>query len=300
MRVGSLSFAEIKVPGERTIMGDSVSSLNSQADRPPLSRSKPPVKVRALIVDDEPLARQRLRALLRAEPDIDVVGECADGQEALAAIRELDPHLLFLDVQMPVLDGFGVLEALGPEPLPAVIFVTAYDSYAIRAFEVNALDYLLKPFDRDRFRMALERARSQIFKTPSPYTGEQLSALLDHNPSGRTERQFLERLVIKSGGRVFFLRAEEIDWIEAAGNYLRLHVAGDMHLLRETMNNLEARLHPDKFLRIHRSTMVNLERVKELQPWFHGDYKVILLDGTELTLSRSYRPKLKNLLGESL
>ncbi len=258
------------------------------------------MSVRALIVDDEPLARQRLRTLLKGESDIELVGECADGQEAVAAIRELQPHLLFLDVQMPVLDGFGVLEALGSQQLPAVIFVTAYDSYAIRAFEVNALDYLLKPFDRDRFRKALERARSQIFKEKAPYTGEQLSVLLDNAQPGRTGRQFLDRLVIKSGGRVFFLRAEEIDWIEAAGNYLRLHVGSDMHLLRDTMNNLEARLHPDKFLRIHRSTMVNLERVKELQPWFHGDYKVILLDGTELTLSRSYRPKLKSLLGESL
>jgi two-component system, LytTR family, response regulator len=215
----------------------------------------------------------------------------------------MQPDLLFLDVQMPVLDGFAVLEALGPEQLPAVIFVTAYDSYAIRAFEVNALDYLLKPFDRDRFRKALQRARSQISKESSPYTGEQLGALLEEAQPERSPtagRHTLERLVIKSSGRVFFLRTEEIDWIEAAGNYLRLHVGNDMHLLRDTMNNLEARLHPDKFLRIHRSTMVNLERVKELQPWFHGDYKVILLDGTELTLSRSYRPKLKNLFGESL
>jgi len=211
--------------------------------------------------------------------------------------------LLFLDVQMPVLDGFGVLEALGTEQLPAVIFVTAYDTYAIRAFEVNALDYLLKPFDRDRFRKALQRARSMISKEASPYTGEQLGALLDDAQPERgtaTGRPAIERLVIKSSGRVFFLRTEEIDWIEAAGNYLRLHVGNDMHLLRDTMNNLEARLRPDKFLRIHRSTMVNLERVKELQPWFHGDYKVILLDGTELTLSRSYRPKLKSLLGESI
>lgn len=259
--------------------------------------------VRALIVDDEPLARQRLRTLLKGEPDIEVVGECSDGEEAVAAVRELRPDLLFLDVQMPVLDGFGVLEALGPEQLPAVIFVTAYDTYAIRAFEVNALDYLLKPFDRDRFRKALQRARAQITKEPSAMTGDQLGALLEdiHPERAATGgRPPLERLVIKSSGRVFFLRAEEIDWIEAAGNYLRLHVGNDMHLLRDTMNNLEARLHPDKFLRIHRSTMVNLERVKELQPWFHGDYKVILLDGTELTLSRSYRPKLKNLLGESI
>jgi two-component system LytT family response regulator len=286
-------------------MGIRVSSFGIQLD-PPFSRSKTPVIVRALIVDDEPLARQRLRTLLKGESDIEVVGECADGQEAVAAIRELQPHLLFLDVQMPVLDGFGVLEALGAETLPAVIFVTAYDSYAIRAFEVNALDYLLKPFDRDRFRKALERARAQIEQAegeprrPAPLTGEQLSLLLGEGQPGRSGRQFLDRLVIKSGGRVFFLRAEEIDWIEAAGNYLRLHVGSDMHLLRDTMNNLEARLHPDKFLRIHRSTMVNLERVKELQPWFHGDYKVILQDGTELTLSRSYRPKLRNLLGESL
>ncbi len=258
--------------------------------------------VRALIVDDEPLARQRLRTLLKGESDIEIVGECSDGQEAVAAVRELQPDLLFLDVQMPVLDGFGVLEALGPEQLPAVIFVTAYDSYAIRAFEVNALDYLLKPFDRDRFRKALQRARSMIFKEGPGFTGEQLGALLEesHPERGPTTGRPLERLVIKSSGRVFFLRTEEIDWIEAAGNYLRLHVGNDMHLLRDTMNNLEARLHTDKFLRIHRSTMVNLERVKELQPWFHGDYKVILLDGTELTLSRSYRPKLKNLLGESI
>jgi two-component system LytT family response regulator len=255
--------------------------------------------VRALIVDDEPLARQRLRTLLKGESDIDIVGECSDGHEAVAAVRELKPDLLFLDVQMPVLDGFGVLEVLGPEQLPAVIFVTAYDLYAIRAFEVNALDYLLKPFDRDRFRKALSRAREQITKESSS-SGEQLGALLDEVQTARGGRHTLERLVIKSGGRVFFLRAEEIDWIEAAGNYLRLHVGNDMHLLRDTMNNLEARLHPDKFLRIHRSTMVNLERVKELQPWFHGDYKVILLDGTELTLSRSYRPKLKSLLGESI
>lgn len=259
--------------------------------------------VRALIVDDEPLARQRLRTLLKEESDIEVVGECSNGQEAVSAVRELQPDLLFLDVQMPVLDGFGVLEALGPEQLPAVIFVTAYDTYAIRAFEVNALDYLLKPFDRNRFRKALQRARAQISKEPSSLTDEQMGALLeDAHPErwATTGRPTLERLVIKSSGRVFFLRAEEIDWIEAAGNYLRLHVGNDMHLLRDTMNNLEARLHPDKFLRIHRSTMVNLERVKELQPWFHGDYKVILLDGTELTLSRSYRPKLKDLLGESI
>jgi two-component system LytT family response regulator len=241
--------------------------------------------------------------LLKGESNIEVVGECSNGQEAVAAVRELQPDLLFLDVQMPVLDGFGVLEALGPRQLPAIIFVTAYDSYAIRAFEVNALDYLLKPFDRNRFRKALQRARSQIFKESQAPEGEQIASLLEDAQAERrssTARGALERLVIKSSGRVFFLRTEEIDWIEAAGNYLRLHVGNDMHLLRDTMNNLEARLHPDKFLRIHRSTMVNLERVKELQPWFHGDYKVILLDGTELTLSRSYRPKLKHLLGESI
>ncbi len=253
------------------------------------------MSIRALIVDDEPLGRQRIRSLLKDESDLEIVGECGDGREAVAAIRDRQPDLVFLDVQMPGLDGFGVLEAVGPEYMPAVIFVTAYDSHALRAFEVNAVDYLLKPFDHRRLRQALQRARQQLDQREKAVG--QYSALLKDVQS---HRKFLDRLVIKSAGRVFFLKTGEIDWIEAAGNYLRLHVGGEVHLFRETMSNLESRLNSGKFLRIHRSTMVNLERIKELSPMFHGDYRVLLHDGTELTLSRSYRPKLQELLGDSI
>jgi two-component system, LytTR family, response regulator len=244
--------------------------------------------IRTLIVDDEPLARTRLRSLLEREPDVTVVGECGDGRRAVALVDELEPDLLFLDVQMPVLDGFGVLEALDPDRMPAVIFVTAYDRYAIRAFDVHALDYLLKPFDRDRFQRALARARSQIA------ANEKAQVLPHYGPS---QRRPLQRLVIKSLERVFFLRLEEIDWIEAAGNYVKLHVGAETYLRRETMTALEDRLNTDQFVRVHRSTIVNLDRIQELQAWFHGDYKVILHDGTQLTLSRGYREKLQEQLG---
>jgi two-component system LytT family response regulator len=253
--------------------------------------------LRVLIVDDEPLGRQRLRALLEAENDIEVLGECTDGPSAVVALRQQRPDLLFLDVRMPELDGFGVLEAMGEDRPPGVIFVTAYDKYALRAFEVHALDYLLKPFDRERFQKALERARAQIAQTQTAGVNEQLRALLE---DARAGKKYLDRVVIKSASRVFFLRVEEIDWIEAAANYLKLHVGQEAHLLRETMNGLEARLDPEKFLRIHRSTIVNIERIQELQPWFHGDYVVLLRDGTKLTLSRGYRQKLQDLFGSTL
>lgn len=252
------------------------------------------MSIRALIVDDEPLARQRLRTLLEGTDDVEVVGECSDGAEALMAVRDTVPDLVFLDVEMPVLDGFGVLEALGKEQRPAVIFVTAYDRYAIRAFEVHALDYLLKPFDRERFQRALERARAKL-TVPRMGDSDPQMPVLTEDPRGN--RKPLDRLVIKSGGRVFFLRTEEVDWIEAAGNYVRLHVGPETHLLRETMNSLEGRLDADRFIRVHRSTIVNLERIKELQPWFHGDYVVILQDGTQLPLSRSHRQKLQDRFG---
>ncbi len=255
------------------------------------------MKIRALIVDDEPLARARLRALLADEPDVEVVGECGDGLEAVAAVQDLTPDLLFLDVQMPTLDGFGVLEALEAGPMPAIIFVTAYDRYALRAFEVHALDYLLKPFDRDRFHKALERARAALDRPGKAEADQRLLGLLqDQKKAPRP----LERLLIKTAGRVFFLRTEEIDWIEAAGNYVRLHVGAEAHLLRETMNGLEARLEPARFLRIHRSTIVNVDRIQELQAWFHGDYLVILRGGTQLTLSRGYRHKVQEHFGTAL
>jgi two-component system, LytTR family, response regulator len=253
--------------------------------------------VRVLIVDDEPLARERIRALLEPEADIEIVGQCSDGLEAVAAIQKLSPDLVFLDAQMPELDGFGVIKMVGAAQMPAVIFVTAYDQYALRAFDVHALDYLLKPFDRERFEVALSRARAQIQHERNGVLNQRLMALLrDLKPDARS----LDRLVIKSGGRVFFLKSEEIDWIEAAGNYLRLHVGQQSHLLRETMSAMEARLDPRLFLRIHRSVIVNVERIKELHPLFHGEYTVTLRDGTRLTLSRSYRDRLQELLGRSL
>jgi len=251
------------------------------------------MKIRTIIVDDEPLARERIRALLADELDIEMIGEYANGREAVDAIQRHKPDLLFLDVQMPELDGFGVLQRLGAEKLPAVIFVTAYDQYALRAFEVHALDYLLKPFDRERFQKALQRARLQIQQAQDGDLNQRLLALLENL---QPERKWLERLVIKAGGRVFFLKVEEIDWIEAAGNYVRLHAGRESHLLRETVKNLETQLDPKKFLRVNRSTIVRIDRIKELQPWFNGEYAIILQEGSRLTSSRGYREKLEALL----
>lgn len=254
-------------------------------------------KIRTVIVDDEPLARERLKRFLNGEPEIEIISECANGREAVEAVHRLAPDLLFLDIQMPELDGFEALEAIGTERMPpAVIFVTAYDKYAIRAFDVHALDYLLKPFNRERFGRALQRARAQLEQDKLGTLDQRLLSLLEDLKTGQ---KHLERLVIRSVGRVFFLKTNEIDWIEAAGNYVRLHVGREGHLLRETMSRLESKLDPDKFLRIHRSTLVNIDRIKELHPLFSGDYTVILRNGTELTLSRSYRDKLPALFDKS-
>ena len=253
-------------------------------------------RIRAIIVDDEPLARERIRTLLREESDMEIAAECGDGRKAVAAIRRHAPDLVFLDVQMPELDGFGVLEAVGAERVPVVIFVTAYDKYALRAFDVHALDYLLKPFDRERFHRAIDRARAQL-RGQRDAADRRILALLNE-VRGAPKR--LERLVVKSVGRVFFLRTDEIDWIESAGNYVKLHVGREAHLVRETMSALEAQLDPGMFVRIHRSTIVNLARIRELQPMFHGDYVVLLRDATELTLSRNYRDRLQRLLGRPI
>lgn len=253
-------------------------------------------RIKVLIVDDEPPGRQKIREMVQEEPDVDVIGECTNGIEAVQAIRKQRPDLVFLDVQMPELDGFGVVESLGPA-MPTVIFVTAYDQYALQAFEVHALDYLMKPFDRERFGTALGRARETISKRKSEEVNERLLSLLQRVKS---ETKTPDRLIIKSGGRVFFLKTGEIDWIEAAGNYVRLHINNESHLLRETMSGIQKKLDGNFFIRIHRSTFVNLERIKELQPWFHGEYVVVLKDGTQLTMSRSYRSNLPELLGKSL
>jgi len=252
-------------------------------------------KIRAMVVDDEAMARERVVSLLRQEQDIELIGECSDGQQAVNAITSQQPDLVFLDVQMPAVDGFRVIEQVGPEKMPAVVFVTAYDEYAVRAFEVHALDYLLKPFGRERFQQTLQHARTHVERRRAGDLGKRLMALVqDIKP----EPQKLDRLVVKSGGRVFFLRTEDIVWIEAAGNYVRLHLGEDSHLFRETMNGIEARLDPQRFVRIHRSRIVNSDRIKELQPWFNGEYVVVLQNGTRLTLSRGYREKLQERLGK--
>jgi len=254
-------------------------------------------KIRVLIADDEPLARERLASLLSSESDVELVAQARDGEEAVTAIHDHSPDLVFLDVQMPQMSGFDVIEAVGTDKMPLVIFVTAYDQHALKAFQVRALDYLLKPFDRGRFADSLQRARNQIERAETGDLGRRLLALVKDL---RRDQPRSDRLVVKSGGRLFFLRTDEIDWIEAAGNYVRLHVGTTSHLLRETMNAIESRLDPEKFFRIHRSRIVNMERIQELQPWLNGEYAVLLRTGTRLTLSRGYREKLQDRLGRGL
>jgi two-component system LytT family response regulator len=249
------------------------------------------MSLRALIVDDEPLARQRVRDLLAHETEVEIAGEARDGYEAAESIRNLSPDVVFLDVQMPEMDGFGVIESIGVERFPAVIFTTAYDQYAIHAFEVSAVDYLLKPLDSDRFHQALERARAQRGRRED--LRAELLGLLQSLPA---RPRYLDRLVVRSGGRIAFLHTEEIDCIEACGNYVKLCLGVEEHLLRMTMSALEGRLDPERFVRIHRSTIVNVERVKELQSTFHGEYVVILRTGRRVTLSRGYRERLQRIL----
>jgi two-component system, LytTR family, response regulator len=254
------------------------------------------MKIRALIVDDEAPARARIRHLLKDQEDFEVIGECANGRQAVAAILKQGPDVVFLDVQMPRLDGFQVCEAIDSDRMPVVVFVTAYNQFALQAFEVHALDYLLKPFDRDRFQKALRRIRERLRLGSGDPVNRRLMALLDDLKSASRK---MERLAFKSDGRVVFVRIEEIDWIEAEGNYVRLRVGSTSHLLRETMSWLQAQLPPGKFLRINRSAIVNLDRIKELQSLFYGDFAVILRDGTRLTMSRNYRNQLEALLVRS-
>lgn len=253
-------------------------------------------KIRVLIVDDEPLGRGMIRRMMEAHPLAEIVGECENGREAVAAVETENPDLVFLDVQMPEMDGFAVLENLG-EKFPAIIFVTAYDEYAVRAFEVNALDYLLKPYDRKRFDRAYERAVGQIQNQKNTGIGEKILSLLAEN---KTPEKYIERFIIKASGRVFFLKTEEIIWISAEGNYVSLHTASKNHLFREAVGNLEQKLDPQKFRRISRSAIVNLDFIKELQPFFRGDYNIILRDGTELKLSHRYRQNLNRFFGGSI
>jgi two-component system LytT family response regulator len=254
-------------------------------------------KLRALIVDDEPLARERLRALLRDEPSVEITGECGSGTEAIATIQRTPLDLVFLDMQMPGCDGLQVLAGLPVENRPAVIFVTAHERFALDAFEVQAIDYLLKPFDRERFQTALRRAEEFLRARRAGQLGEKLENLLaGASPPGKKS----ERLTVKADGRLVFLKSDEIVWVEAADNYVVMHLVSGRLMLRETMAAIEARLGTVSFARVNRSALVHLDQIKELQPTLHGDYTVLLRNGTKLPLSRNLRGQLDKFTGEKL
>ena len=247
-------------------------------------------KVRTVVVDDERLAREGLEKLLRQDPDIEIVGIASDGPAAVQLIDAVKPDLAFLDIQIPELDGFGVISAIGVDNMPVLVFVTAYDQYTLKAFDVHALDYLLKPFDQQRFSKTLKRAKQQVAVANSQKNG--LRGLMND----AAVQKPLKRLPIKANGKFIFLDLGDIDYIEAAGNYLSVHAGQKEYLIRETMANCETKLQASDFVRIHRSVIINRSRVKELKPWFTGEYVVILSNGKELTLSRGYRDRLQVLL----
>ncbi len=253
------------------------------------------MKLRTIIVEDEPLARERLQNLLTADPEIELVAECANGAEAVAQITEHQPDLVFLDIQLPELDGFGVLASLDQEHLPAVIFITAYDRFALKAFEVHALDYLLKPFDSTRFRSALQRAKDSLerrAKTPAEEPG-----LRNFIEESRPENEAITRLAVKSSGRSIIIKVDEIFCIEAAENYVKVHTEREAHLHRETMKSIESRLPSDRFVRISRTCIVNADQIKEVQPFFNDTFVVILKNGARLNATRTHRDKVKQFLG---
>ncbi len=244
------------------------------------------MNIRVLIVDDEPLARERVRSLLQQEPDIDILAECDNGTEAIAAIRKQSPDLVFLDVQMPGLDGFDVLRGLGDHPLPLVIFVTAHDQHALKAFEVHALDYLLKPFKQARFKEAVQRARTTLATQQTGAVSSKLLALLGQ---AKPDRDYLARIPVRNGDRVVFVKTQLIEYMESAGNYVVLHAGKENHVVRETLSGLESKLDPKQFVRISRSTLVNVDQIKELQPLFKGEHVVLLHNGKQLTMTRGLR-----------
>lgn len=254
--------------------------------------------IRAIIVDDEPLAREKVQLFSSSVPDLEIVDVCANGIEAIASVKKKSPDLIFLDIQMPEMSGFEVVEKINTKNLPGIIFVTAYDEFALRAFELHALDYLLKPFNRDRFLSAVDHARETLRSSEqSEITAEQIRTMVS---TLHKKENPLDRIIVKTNGRIIFLKLSDIDWIEAAGNYVKVHVGTETHLIRETMNKLEAGLHKETFVRIHRSTIINIDKVKELQTWFNGEYKVILTSNAQLILSRGYRDSLDRIIGKSL
>jgi two-component system LytT family response regulator len=247
--------------------------------------------LRAIIVDDEPPARRRIRRLLATEPDVVVTGECGDGESALQLVARERPDLLFLDVQMPERGGFEVVAALPEAPLPAILFVTAHDRYALRAFDVHAVDYLLKPFTAERFRTALARARERIAHQTADAGLASLAASLRARPA------YLSRVAVRAGSRTLFVDLTSVDWMDAADNYVRLHVGRRELLVRDTLASLEAQLDPDRFVRVHRSAIVQTDRVTELRAQSHGDAEVLLRDGTVVPVSRTWRERLQQAIG---
>jgi two-component system LytT family response regulator len=252
--------------------------------------------LRALVVDDEPLARRALLRLLKAEPDVQVIGQCGDGESAVETIRKARPDLVFLDVQMPEMDGFRVVEAVGVKAMPVTIFVTAFDRYALRAFDANAVDYLLKPFAAERLTRALARARDRCLGKMDQEAAQRLFSLLDRS---RFQTDYAQRLTVSTRGRILFVEVAEIDWIEAEGNYARLHVSRKIYDVRETLQCLMEKLDPRDFVRIHRSTIVNQRRIREVQPWFRGSHIVVLESGEQLRMSRYQREAVERLLGKN-
>ncbi len=251
-------------------------------------------KIRTLIVDDMKLARNHIRQYLTSDAEIEIVGECANGREAVKAISNEHPDLIFLDVQMPGIDGFGVIEKIGIKQMPAIIFVTAYDEFALKAFDANATDYLLKPFDEERLVRAVARAKQEINRSESGDFDERLRRVLQEvRPS---PPKYLKRIAVKNTAHTFILQTDEIDWIGAAGNYVELHVGRETHLIRERLSQLERLLDPEKFVRVHRSTIVRVERIKMLHPLFNDDHLIVLHNGTKLTSSRTYHKNLLSLL----
>ena len=254
-------------------------------------------KIKTLIVDDEPLARERLAGLLGLETDIEIVAQCRDGEEAVMAVQDHSPDLMFLDVQMPQMNGFDVIDAVGPERMPLVIFVTAYDQHAIRAFDANALDYLLKPYSDERFEAAMARAKSRLDERNLREFGRRMLQMVSKIPP---QSRRWDRFVVKSAGSTRFLRVAEIDWIEAAGVYVTLHVAGKDFLYRASLTELAEKLDPQRFIRVHRSAIVNIESIVQLEPATHGEFEVVLKNGSRTRVSRTYRAQLEQRLGQSL
>jgi two-component system LytT family response regulator len=253
--------------------------------------------LRTILIDDEPLAIQKIRLFLKKVDGVEIVGACMNGQQAVLSIREHAPDLIFLDIQMPEMDGFAVLRELSDDEMPGVIFVTAYDEFALKAFEVHALDYLLKPFDFKRFAEALDHARERLNPPASDAVQTQLRSLLD---VVSRSAHATDRMIIKSEGKVIFVRKDDIDWLEAAGNYIKLHCGAETHLLRETMNDMYAQLDTSKFIRIHRGTIVNIERIREMHPWFNGEYKVMLTTNTQVIMSRGCHEQFTKTFGKPL